>query len=103
MVPHQGWLEGVLGVLMLVPVVNIISLVVGFIALFYAVRNYRIMRKHYRLMDVRIIFIELWGVGKYEFIRTGKGWHAIGHRPMSTWGPETNDDTEVVVVPWSGK
>ena len=88
---------------MLILIINIISLTAGLIALITAIRNYRMMRKHYRRMDVRMMFISLWGSSKCEFIKTENGWHAFGHRPMGSFGPETDDDHEVVVVPWPGK
>ncbi len=55
--------------------------------------SYRSQRKHHRLIDVRMMFMDLWGSGTYEFIRTGKGWHGIGHRY----------DGDTIEVPWSGK
>ena len=60
---------------------------------FLTYRNWRDQRTHHRLIDMRMLFMALWGSGTYEFIHTGKGWHGIGHR----------SDGDVIEVPWSGK
>lgn len=86
-----------------VTVVNVATMFMMMGTLSFTLVSYRHQRKHHRLMKMRMMFIELWGPGTYEFIKTGKGWHAIGYRRMGSFGPESNDDHEVVVVPWSRK
>ncbi len=72
---------------------NLLGMVMAIGAAITTFRTFRSQKKHHRLMDVRMMFLDLWGSSTYEFIHTGKGWHGIGYR----------HDGDVIQVPWSGK
>ncbi len=59
---------------------NLFGLILMVITAIITYRNWRSQQRHHRLMDVRMLFLDLWGGETYEFIKVGKSWHGISYR-----------------------
>ena len=70
--------------------INLSGLVMMIATAILTYRNWRSQQKHHRLIEIRILFLDLWGGETYEFIKTSKGWHGISYR----------SDGDVIKVGW---